>query len=89
MLDFKVTRIHKFDGERATKAICDISIGDEFLIKGFRVVEGKNGLFASMPRESGKDGKWYDSAFPLTSETREALNAAVLSAYEQEQSGEA
>ncbi len=82
VLEFKVTRIYKFDGEGATKAICDVSISDEFLVKGFRVVEGKNGLFVGVPREPGKDGKWYNNAFPLTAPVREALNGAVLSAYE-------
>jgi len=28
VLDFKVTRLHKFNGEGATKAMCDISIAD-------------------------------------------------------------
>jgi len=83
-LDFKVVRLYKFDGKGATKAICDISIADEFLVKGFRIVQGKNGLFVGVPRESGKDGKWYNSAFPLTAQTRETLNAAVLSAYGEE-----
>ncbi|MBN2120351.1 MAG: SpoVG family protein [Candidatus Omnitrophica bacterium] len=81
-LDLRVTRIYKFDGEGATKAICDISIADQFLVKGFRVVNGKKGLFVGVPRESGKDGKWYNSAFPLTASARQALNRAVLSAYE-------
>ncbi|MBL7085124.1 MAG: septation protein SpoVG family protein [Candidatus Omnitrophica bacterium] len=84
MLDFKVARLHRFNGEGTTKAICDVAIAEEFLVKGFRVVEGKNGLFVSAPRESGKDGKWYNSAFPLTAQTREALNEAVLSAYKEE-----
>ncbi|MCK4809938.1 MAG: SpoVG family protein [Candidatus Omnitrophica bacterium] len=82
-LDFKVVRLYKFDGTGATKAICDISIADEFLVKGFRIVEGKNGLFVSVPSEPGKDGKWYDNAFPLTAQTRESLNETVLSAYEE------
>jgi len=43
--------------------------------------------FVGVPREAGKDGKWYDSAFPLTVETRQALNEAVLSVYEGEQPG--
>ena len=60
----------------------DISIGDEFAIKGFRVVQGKKGLFVGLPREPGKDGKWYDRAFPLTDSAREALNEVVLAAYE-------
>ena len=84
MLDFKVSRLHRFNGEGTTKAICDLAIDEEFLVKGFRVVEGKNGLFVSAPRESGKDGKWYDSAFPLTAQTRKALNEVVLSAYKEE-----
>lgn len=82
VLDFKVTRLYKFDGEGVTKAICDVVIADEFLVKGFRVIEGKNGLFVGMPREQGKDGKWYDRAFSLTASSRESLNKAVLSVYE-------
>lgn len=80
-LDFKVTRIHKFDGKGATKAICDVVIADEFVIKGFRIIEGKNGLFVGVPQESGKDGKWYNRAFPITAQTREALNETVISTY--------
>ena len=83
-LDFKVTRLYKFDGTGATKAMCDISISDQFIVKGFRVIEGKNGLFVGVPREPGKNGKWYDSAFPLTAEVRQVLNKAVLAAYEGE-----
>lgn len=80
-LDFKVTRIYKFDGNGPTKAVCDVSIADEFVVKGFRVVEGKNGLFVGAPQESGKDGKRYSRAFPITAETKEALSQAVISTY--------
>jgi len=82
-LDFKVTRIYKFNGEGPTKAICDISISDQFLVKGFRIVEGKNGLFVGVPRVPGKDDKWYNSAFPLTAQARQLLNDTVLFAYKQ------
>jgi len=81
VLDFKVTRLYKFNGEGATKAVCDVAVSDEFLVKGLHIVEGKSGLFVSMPREQGKDGKWYDSAHPLTASSRETLNGVVLSAY--------
>lgn len=81
-LVFKVARMHPLDGDGATKAFCDVCIGDEFLVKGFRVVEGRNGLFVSLPRGPGKDGKWYNSAFPVTAPARAALTEAVLSAYE-------
>jgi len=81
-LDFQVVRLFRFNGEGATKAICDISIANQFLVKGFRVFKGKNGLFVGMPREPGKDGKWYNSAFPLTAQAREELTKTVLSSYE-------
>lgn len=81
-LDLKVTRLYKFNNEGPVKAICDISIADQFAIKGFRIVEGKNGMFVGVPREPGKDGKWYNSAFPLTPEARESLTQVVLTAYE-------
>lgn len=84
VLDFKVERLYRFDGDSATKAVCDISISEQFLVKGFRVIEGKRGLFVGVPREPGKDGKWYDNAFPLTAQAREALNKAVLKAYERD-----
>ena len=82
VLDFKVTRLHKFDNDGATKAICDVSISDEFLVKGFRIIEGKNGLFVGVPGDKGKDGKWYNNVFPLTAEAREALKQVLLTAYE-------
>ncbi|MCQ9205673.1 MAG: SpoVG family protein [Omnitrophica bacterium] len=82
-LDFKVTRLHRFDGDGATKAVCDVAICEEFLVKGFRVVEGKDGLFVSPPREKGKDGKWYSKALALTAQTKEALKEAVISSYEE------
>ena len=86
VLEFKVARFHKLNSDGPTKAFCDVSICDEFLVKGFRVVEGKEGLFVGLPRESGKDGKWYDRVMLLTDEVREELKAAVLSAYENSQS---
>ncbi|MFH1771663.1 MAG: septation protein SpoVG family protein [Candidatus Omnitrophota bacterium] len=81
MLDFKVVRIFKFNGKSATKAMCDISINDDFIVKGFRIVEGKKGLFVSPPQDEGKDGKWYSRAFPVSEQTKEALSSTILSAY--------
>ncbi|MBU1122588.1 MAG: septation protein SpoVG family protein [Candidatus Omnitrophota bacterium] len=81
-LDFKVNKLYRFNGDGAIKAICDVAISGEFLVKGFRVIKGKNGLFVGGPREQGKDGKWYSNAFPLTASSKEALNEVVLLAYE-------
>lgn len=76
----EIAQMRRLDGEGKTKAFCDVAVAG-FVIKGFRVVDGKRGLFVSMPRQQGKDGKWYETASPLDEETRTSLNELILEAY--------
>ena len=80
-LKLAVTRLHKLDGTGATKAFCDVSVLDSLVINGLRVVEGKDGLFVSMQREEGKDGKWYNTVIPLKREVKDQIERIVLEAY--------
>lgn len=80
-LKIAVTRLHKLDGTGATKAFCDISILDSLVINGLRVVAGEKGLFVSMPREEGRDGKWYNTVIPLKREVKDEIERIVLEAY--------
>jgi stage V sporulation protein G len=80
--EVQVVRLYRLDGESKIKAFADVSIGN-FIIKGLKVLDGKNGLFLSMPREKSKDGKWYDTVFPVTKEARKSLSDVVLEAYQQ------
>ena len=80
-LKLQVSRLHKLDGTGSTKAFCDLSILDSLVINGLRVVEGEKGLFVSMPREKGKDGKWYNTVIPLKREVKDAIERLVLEAY--------
>lgn len=84
MLTFSVKRVYKFNGEGPLKAIVDLVIGEEFLVKGFRVVEGKNGLFISGPTKAGNNGKWYSTALALTDETKREVERVVMEAFENE-----
>ena len=83
-MDLEVKRLIRFDGEGALKAYCDLAIAEAFLIKGLRVIEGKNGLFVSMPRQQGKDHRWYDSVVALDKDTKNEVGRIVLDAYQQE-----
>ena len=80
-VELAVKRLVKFDGEGSLKAYVDLAVGESFLIKGLRVVQGKNGVFVSMPRQQGKDGKWYETVSPLDEGTRTGLNELILGAY--------
>lgn len=70
-------------GEGSTKAIASANLDDCFAVKNIRVVEGKNGLFVSMPSYKGADGEYHDLCFPTTPELRKQLNSAVADAYKQ------
>ena len=81
MMKIEVSRIHKLNGAGPTKAFVDIVVEDSIAIVGFRVVEGKDGLFVTMPREEGRDGKWYNIVVPLKREIKEEIEKIVLEAY--------
>jgi len=80
----EIDRLYRFDNGGQLKAFADIVVGGQFAVKGFRVVDGKKGLFVSMPSEIGKDGKWYNTFQPLTPEAKAELSRIVLEAYKQE-----
>ena len=54
-------------------------------MKGFRLVEGINGLFVSMPSRKGTDengnDKWFDTIWIESRDVREQLNTLALAEY--------
>jgi len=78
----KVVRLFRLEGDTKTKAFVDVAIGD-FIVKGLRVLQGKDGLFLGMPQEKAKDGKWYNAVYPVTKEARQNLTSVVLEAYQE------
>ena len=81
MFDIEIANIYRLDGSSSLKAFCDIVVSGLVLIKGIRIVEGRNGLFVRMPSRTGKDGKWYESIRPMSKEIRETLNEIVIKAF--------
>lgn len=80
-INIKVGRIYRMNTERPLKAFADIVINDALLIKGVKVIDGKRGLFVSMPQEQAKNEQWYDSVRPMNQEIREMITQEVLTAY--------
>ncbi len=80
-IEIKVLKVHRINGDNRIKAFVDISINDALLIKALRVIQGKNGLFVSMPTEQGKDEKWYERVRCLNNDIRDEIAKAVLAAY--------
>jgi stage V sporulation protein G len=83
-MDIKINRIHKFDEtdpSKSLRAFADIEVNDSFLIKGLQVMNGKKGLFVSMPRQKGKDNKWYETVRALKPEIKAHIDSIVLASY--------
>ena len=68
------------------KAIASVSLDGMFVVKGLKVMDGRKGLFVSMPQEtfSGKDGQkqYSNTFFALTNSAKMQLQEAVLDAYQ-------
>ncbi|TBR17857.1 septation protein spoVG [bacterium] len=78
--ELEVVRIYRFAGDSKIKAFVDVDISG-FVVKGLRIMEGKNGLFLGMPQEKAKDGKWYSVVYPTTKEAKKQLSDLVIAAY--------
>ena len=85
-IDIEVVDIRKITGDGKLKAFADVKVGDCLVVKGFCVMEGKNGIFVSMPRKASKDGRWFDIVEPDESLKRELENK-VLESYDRETDG--
>ena len=72
--------------ESATKAFASVSLDGMFAVHGLRVMEGEKGRFVNMPSTSYKDRdgntQYNDTFHAITKSAREAINQAVLNAYE-------
>jgi stage V sporulation protein G len=65
----------------ATKGYASVTVDGMFGAHGISIVEGKNGLFVSMPQTKDAKGEFRDIFHPVTSEGRKALNEAVLTEF--------
>lgn len=80
-------RIDRVVQKGNVKAIASVSLDGMFVVKNLKVMDGKKGLFVSMPQESfpGKDGQkqYSNTFFDLTNSAKMQLQQVVLDAYQQ------
>ena len=75
----KIERINKGSWGKV-RAFFDLTTSEGFTIKGFKIIEGINGLFVSMPSQKSSDGEYYDSIY-ASKELRDELNKLALDEY--------
>lgn len=84
-------RVRKISKDSKMKAVVSITLDDEFVVHDIKIIEGDKGLFIAMPSKKASDGEYRDIVHPINSQTREAIQRAILESYEralQEPEGE-
>lgn len=77
----KIARMNKVNMGKL-RAFFDLELDMGITIKGFKIMEGINGFFVSMPSQK-KDNEYYDTIF-CSKEVREQINQIALDYYNQE-----
>lgn len=74
-----ITEIHvNLRDEEKLKAFVNITFDDVFVIRGLKIIEGKEGLFVCMPSRKLEDGTYKDIAHPITNEFRRLMENQIL-----------
>lgn len=69
--------------EDKLKAFANITIDNQIVIRGLKIIAGPNGFFVSMPSRKRPDGSHQDIAHPVSKDARKLLEETVLDAYEE------
>jgi stage V sporulation protein G len=68
--------------EEKLKAFVSIVFDHCFMVNDIKIIQGKDGLFISMPSRKKKNGEFKDVAHPLNNETRRTIEGKILAEYE-------
>ncbi|MCA9727554.1 MAG: SpoVG family protein [Candidatus Eisenbacteria bacterium] len=84
----KITEIRMFlCDDTKLKATLSLTLEDQFVIKGIKVIEGRQGLFLAMPSRRKEDGTYEDICHPVNKETRDYFEQTVLEHYKERREG--
>jgi stage V sporulation protein G len=67
--------------EEKLKAFVSIVFDQCFMVNDIKIIQGREGLFISMPSRKKKNGEFKDVAHPLNNETRRMIEERVLGEY--------
>lgn len=80
----EIVSIRKIEGTGNLKAFVDIRVAGVVVITQCAVIDGKRGLFATMPRQLSGEGRWRDVVIVADDDVREHWQAEIIKAYEEE-----
>jgi stage V sporulation protein G len=79
----EITEVKVFPiNEEKLKAFVSIVFDQCFMVNDIKIIQGRDGLFISMPSRKKKNGEFKDVAHPLNNETRRMIEEKVLAEYD-------
>jgi len=78
----KIERINKGNWGKI-RAFFDLQTEEGFTIKGFKLVEGINGLFVGFPSQKGSDDEYHDTVW-ADRDVKEQVNQLAIQSYGQD-----
>ena len=81
--NMEITEVKVFPiQEEKLKAFVSIVFDHCFMVNDIKIIQGRDGLFISMPSRKKKNGEFKDVAHPLNNETRRTIEQKVLAEYD-------
>lgn len=78
----EITEVKVFPvNEEKLKAFVSIVFDQCFMVNDVKIIQGRDGLFISMPSRKKKNGDYKDVAHPLNTDTRSRIQDRILSEY--------
>jgi stage V sporulation protein G len=79
----EITEVKVFPiSEEKLKAFVSVVFDQCFMVNDIKIIQGRDGLFISMPSRKKKNGEFKDVAHPLNNETRQMIEGQVLGEYQ-------
>lgn len=76
-----VKRFNRVENGGKLKAFADVTLDGTVTVRGVRLIEGANGLFAGMPRRKEKDGQYHDIVGVEDAAFRQEITNALIQEY--------
>ncbi|HRU39769.1 MAG TPA: SpoVG family protein [Candidatus Goldiibacteriota bacterium] len=73
--------------DQKLKAYASITFDGAFVVRGLKIIDGKNGLFVVMPSRKLSDGSFKDIAHPLNNDMRRLIEQKVLEQFRKDSPG--
>lgn len=75
-------KLTKVEGQPILKALASVLVSDIMWVNGWKVLQGRSGLYVQNPSRQTLSQEYEDTAYPATKQAREEVHKLILDAYE-------